>query len=607
MKRSAISLCSIILISTLALSGAAQKRGAGKSAAAGPPQAALDTIKADALMKHVKTLSSDDYEGRGPGTRGELLSINYIIDQFKQSGLEPGNTDGTYFQRVPLVGITTNQDTQMKVKAGGKDMTLKFGNDFVARTVRIIDRTSFDADMVFVGYGVVAPEYGWDDYKGMDVRGKVLIMLVNDPPVPDPKDPSKLDEKMFKGRAMTYYGRWTYKFEIAAEKGAAGVLVVHETGPAGYPWEVPKGSFTIENFDLVSKDKNQSRVNVEGWITDTKTRELFGAVGKDFDSMKKDALRSDFKPVALNAHAKLEIENKIRHIESHNVAALIEGSDPRLTNEYVIYTAHWDHLGIGLPDANGDNIYNGALDNATGCAGLIEIARAFKALAKPPRRSILFLAVTAEEKGLIGSKYYAENPIYPLDQTVATINMDGLNQWGPTRDLTVVGLGNSTLDDTLKQAAAEKGRVIRPDPEPEKGFYYRSDHFNFAKQGVPALDPGDGVDFIGKPAGWGQKKRDEYTENDYHKPSDEIKPDWDLSGAVEDLRLLFTVGYRVANTDRYPEWKPSTEFKAKRDAMLRNKPAKPVVRPKRKKPETEEEREREREESKKEKEKRKNR
>jgi Zn-dependent M28 family amino/carboxypeptidase len=589
MKRLAVSLCSVILISILALAGAAQKRGASKAVLSGPPQAALDQIKADALMEHIKILSSDLYEGRGPGTNGENFSINYIKDQFKQMGLEPGNTDGTYFQSVPLVGITTNQNTEMKVKAAGKDMTLKFGDDFVARTVRIVDRTSFDADMVFVGYGVKADEYGWDDYKGMDVRGKVLVMLVNDPPVPDPKDASKLDERMFKGRAMTYYGRWTYKFEIAAEKGAAGVLVVHETGPAGYPWAVPKGSFTIENFDLISKDKNMSRVNIEGWITDTKTREMLAALGLNFDSMKKAATRSDFKPVALKAHAKLAIENKVRQIDSHNVVGLLEGSDPKLKDEYVIYTAHWDHLGIGLPDQKGDKIYNGALDNASGCAGLIEIARAMKGMPKPPRRSVLFLSVTAEEKGLIGSKYYAENPIYPLEQTVAVINMDGLNQWGPTRDLTVVGLGNSTLDDVLSKAAAEKGRVLRPDPEPEKGFYYRSDHFNFAKQGVPALDPGDGIDFIDKPAGWGQKKRDEYTENDYHKPSDEIKPDWNLSGAAEDLRLLMTVGYRVANADKYPEWKPGTEFKAKREAMLKNKSKKPVVRQKKREEEREKE------------------
>jgi len=550
--------------------GFAQRRSASQPKTLGPSKATLDAITNEGILSHIKVLASDEFEGRGPGTKGEDLAINYIADQFKKIGLAPGNTDGTYFQKVPLVGITTGQDAEMSVTVGSKNLKMKFGDDFVARTVRVVEKTGFDSDVVFVGYGVVAPEYGWDDYKGMDVRGKVLIMLVNDPPVSDSKNPAKLDDKMFKGRAMTYYGRWTYKFEIAAEKGAAGVLVVHETGPAGYPWSVPKGSFTIENFDLVANDKNMSRVQVEGWITDTRTKELLSAAGQNFDALKKSAARKDFKPVALNAHAKLDLNQKLRYINSNNVVAKLEGSDPKLKDEYVIYTAHWDHLGIGLPNEKGDKIYNGAADNASGCAGLIEIARAFKALPTPPRRSILFLSVTAEEKGLIGSKYYAENPIYPLEKTVANINMDGLNQWGPTRDITVVGLGNSTLDDVLQQAAAEKKRVLRPDPEPEKGFYYRSDHFNFAKVGVPALDPNDGIDFIGKPAGWGQKKRDEYTENDYHKPSDEIKPDWDLSGAAEDLRLLMTVGYRVANADKYPEWKPGTEFKAKRDAMMKS-------------------------------------
>ena len=526
-------------------------------------------ITADGVLSHIKVLASDEFEGRGPGTRGEELSINYIADQFKKIGLVPGNTDGTYFQKVPLVGITTKQDAELKIKAAGKDLKLKFGDDFIARTVRVVEKTGFDADMVFVGYGVVAPEYGWDDYKGMDVRGKVLIMLVDDPQVPDPKNRAKLDANAFKGRAMTYYGRWTYKYEIAAEKGAAGVLVVHETDSAGYPWAVPRGSFTIENFDLVAKDNNMARVNVEGWITTERTRQLFGVLGLDFDSMKKAAVRKAFKPVFLKAHAKLELEQKIRRIESNNVVGKLEGSDPKLKDEYVIYTAHWDHLGIGLPNEKGDKIYNGALDNASGCAALIELARAFKAVPKPPRRSILFMSVTAEEKGLVGSKYYAENPIYPLEKTVAEINMDGIDQWGPTKDLTVIGLGNSTLDDVLRQAAAERGRVLRPDAEPEKGHYYRSDHFNFAKQGVPALEAESGIDFVGKPPGWGMKKRDEYTAHDYHKPSDEIKPDWDLSGAVDDLRLLMTVGYRVANADKYPEWKPGTEFKAKRDEMMR--------------------------------------
>jgi Zn-dependent M28 family amino/carboxypeptidase len=554
MKNMVIKICAVLVIVTLALTALA----AGQSAV---PKASLAAITADNLMTHIKALSSDEFEGRGPGTKGEELTINYVADQLKKAGATPGNTDGTYFQKVPLVGITTSKSSNLEIKAGSKELDLSFPNDFVARTVRVVDKASFDADMVFVGYGVVAPEFGWDDYKGMDVRGKVLVMLVNDPPVPD--------QKIFGGKAMTYYGRWTYKFEIAAEKGAAGILIVHETGPAGYPWEVPRGSFTIENFDLASPDNNAGRVNIEGWITLDKTRELFAATGKNFDDLKKAAVSKDFKPVDLGAHAKVSIENKIRRIQSNNVVGKIEGSDPKLKDQYVIYSAHWDHLGIGLPDAKGDKIYNGAIDNATGTAGLIELARAYKAMPKGPRRSILFLAVTAEEKGLIGSKYYAENPIYPLEKTVAAINMDALNVNGRTRDVVVIGLGNSTLDDVIRQAAKEQGRVIKPDAEPEKGFYYRSDHFNFAKQGVPALYADSGHDFVGKPAGWGAQKADEYTKNDYHKPSDEVRADWDLSGLVQDLQLFLTVGFRVANTDKYPEWKPGTEFKAKREEMLR--------------------------------------
>jgi Zn-dependent M28 family amino/carboxypeptidase len=572
MKRFAFSLCFVLLIFSLALASVAQKRIGRKPTASGmPPQAALNSITSEELMRHISRLGSDEFEGRAPGTQGEETTVNYLERILKKAELAPGNTDGTYIQKVPLVGITTNQDTGLKIKTADKNFNLKFGEDFVARTVRVVDKTSLDADMVFVGYGVDAPEYGWDDYKGMDVRGKVLVMLVNDPPIPDPRDSSKLNPKMFGGRAMTYYGRWTYKFEIAAQKGAAGIFIVHETVPAAYPWAVPRGSFSVENFDLVSKDNNMSRVNIEGWITNERARELFSTVGMSFDAMKKAAIRRDFKPVDMKAHAKLTIESAIRRIDSKNVVAKLEGSDPRLKDEYVIYTAHWDHFGISLPDAKGDKIYNGALDNASGCASVLEIARAFKALPKPPARSILFLFVTAEEKGLIGSKYYAENPLYPLEKTVANINIDGVNQWGRTKDITVVGLGNSTLDDVLREAAATQGRVLRPDAEPEKGFYYRSDHFNFAKQGVPALDPDSGVDYINKPAGYGAKKRDEYTANDYHKPSDEVKPDWDLTGAIDDAQLMFMVGFKVANTVKYPEWSPGTEFKAKREAMLKGK------------------------------------
>ena len=358
--------------------------------------------------------------------------------------------------------------------------------------------------------------------------------------------------------------------DISTEHGLIWTvaIIVHETGPAGYPYEVVRGSWGRENFDIQDANGNADRAKVEAWMTLDRAKELFSAAGQDFDALKKTAITKDFKPVALNAKATFHLKNTLRKIDSQNVIAKLEGSDPKLKDEYVIYTAHWDHLGKddNLP---GDKIYNGAIDNASGVATLLEIAEAFTKLQTPPKRTILFLAVTGEEKGLLGSKYYAEHPLYPLDKTLAEINKDGVNQWGRTRDITLIGLGNSTLDDITRDVAAMQGRTIAPDPEPEKGYFYRSDHFEFAKQGVPALDPESGIDYVGKPAGFGKQKRDEYTSNDYHKPSDEVKPDWDLTGAIEDAQLLFMVGHNVAQGDKYPEWKPGTEFKAKRDAMLK--------------------------------------
>src|ERR1043166_6108698 len=528
---------------------------------------ALDVITPDALLSHIKILASDEFEGRAPGSKGEELATKYIADQFRAAGLQPGNPDGSYIQEVPLAGIKSDSKLQFVVN-GKPQIDLRFGDDFVVSSARLQNEIKINnSDLVFVGYGVVAPEYGWDDYKGVDVKGKTILMLINDPAVPDPNDPSKLDDKMFKGKAMTYYGRWTYKYEIAAQKGAAAAIIIHETGPAGYPYEVVKGSWGRENFDTQNANKNADRAKIEAWMTLDKAKELFSAAGQDFDALKKAAVTKDFKPVPLNAKATFSLNNSLRTIDSQNVVAKLEGSDPNLKDEYVIYTAHWDHLGKddSLP---GDKIYNGAIDNASGVATLLEWAEAFTKLQTPPKRSVLFLAVTAEEKGLLGSKYYAEHPLYPLKKTLADINIDGINQWGRTKDLTVIGLGNSTLDDIAQREAAVQGRTLSPDAEPEKGYFYRSDHFEFAKQGVPAFDPEAGTDYIGKPPGYGKQKRDEYTANDYHKPSDEIKPDWDLSGAVEDAQLLFVVGYDVAQGDKFPEWKPGTEFKAKRDQML---------------------------------------
>jgi Zn-dependent M28 family amino/carboxypeptidase len=530
-------------------------------------------ISGNRLLENIKVLSSDEFEGRAPASKGEKLATKFIEAQFKQIGLKPGNPDGTYFQKVPLVGISTDPSAQLVFTdtTSGRNMALKYADEFVAWTPRLQPAVEIDADMIFVGYGVVAPEYHWDDYKGLNVKGKVLVMLINDPPVPDPSDPSQLDEKTFKGKAMTYYGRWTYKFEIAAEKGAVGCLIVHQTGPAGYPWSVVKNSNTSEHFDLVAADKGMSRLAVEGWITHSKANELFALAGKDLASLEKAAVSRDFRPVDLHVKASLSFKNKIRTIESKNVVAKLTGADPKLRDQYVIYTAHWDHLGIG-PEVNGDKIYHGAIDNASGVAGLLEVARAYTAVQPPPRRSILFLSVTAEEKGLLGSRYYAQHPLYPLARTLAEINMDGLNMLGRTKDIEIVGLGQSTLDDIVQNVAAEQGRVVKPDAEPEKGYYYRSDHFNFAQQGVPALDPGSGVDYVGKPAGWGLQMRQKWTAEDYHKPSDKIKPDWDLAGAVDDLQLFAEVGYRVANAQSFPAWKPGSEFRAKREDALKQTP-----------------------------------
>lgn len=518
-----------------------------------------------AVLAHTKVLSSDEFEGRAPGSKGEERTVAYLIEQFKKAGLKPGNTDGTYVQKVPLVGITA-APAPLVFSKGGQKRTLAFKDDVVAWTKHVAESAGItNSDMVFVGYGVVAPEFEWDDFKGVDVKGKTIVMLVNDPPVASPANPDELDPTVFGGKAMTYYGRWTYKYEIAARKGAAGALIVHETGPAGYPFSILQDSNTGEKFDLVTPDKNMGRASIEGWIPVDQARKLFQMAGQDYDALKKKAATRDFKPVPLGVTASMTLHNTLRTIHSHNVLGRIEGSDPRLKDEYVVYTAHWDHFG-----KKADGIYHGAEDNALGAASLIEIGRTFAKLPVPPKRSILLLAVTAEEQGLFGSEYYTVAPVYPLAKTVANINMDSWNVTGRTLDLTLVGYGASELDDYARAAAAEQGRVVHGDAEPEKGFYYRSDHFNFAKQGVPALNPDAGVDFIGKTADYGQHIREEWTEKRYHKPADVVLPDWDLSGTREDLKVYFAVGYRVAQASRMPEWKPGNEFKATRDEMLKH-------------------------------------
>jgi len=530
-------------------------------------QPALEAITPDGLLAHIKVLASDEFEGRAPGTKGEELSVKYISDEFKKIGLKPGNPDGTYTQEVPLAGI--NSEPRMSFTIGDKTIDLKYLDDFVASSARLQPEIKVDkSDVVFVGYGIVAPEYGWDDYKDVDVRGKTLLMLIGDPPIPDSKDPSKLDEKMFKGKAMTYYGRWTYKYEIAAQKGAVAAIIVHETQPAAYPWQVVRSSWGKENFELDNPNKNMDAVSARSWITLDVAKKIVADCGQDFDALKKTAIAKDFRPIALTAKANIQIKQQIREFKSHNVIGTLEGSDPKLRDEHVIYTAHWDHLGRH-PELQGDQIFNGAIDNASGVASVIQIAAAFMKVNPPPKRSVLFMATTAEEAGLLGAKFYAEHPLYPLEKMLADINIDGVNPWGKTHDLEDLTNGNSTLDDLLGRAAARQGRVMKPNSEPEKGGFYRVDSFEFAKAGVPVLHAARGIEIIGKPPEYGKQKRDEFVAKHYHQPSDEVDPGWDLSGAVQDVQLLFEVGYQVANGDKFPEWKAGSEFKAKREAMLK--------------------------------------
>ncbi|WP_423930717.1 M28 family metallopeptidase [Candidatus Palauibacter sp.] len=523
------------------------------------PADALQGIDDAGLREHIAVLASDEFEGRAPVSRGEELTIAYLAEAFGAAGLEPGS-DGEWLQPVPLVSITADPAMRLAISGDDGEAALAYGTEMMAWTKRVIDRSGLaDSELVFVGYGIVAPEYGWDDYAEVDVTGKTVVMLVNDPGY------ATGDPALFNGRAMTYYGRWTYKFEEAGRQGAVGALIIHHTDAAGYPWEVVASSWSGPQFGLVAEDANLSRPAVEGWLTLDAAAALFERAGLDLATLGVRAAREDFEAMSLGLAASLEIRNTIERSTSHNVVGRLTGTDR--PGEAVVYMAHWDHLGKD-ETLEGDEIYNGALDNATGVAGLIEIAAAFGGLERPPARTVLFLAVTAEEQGLLGSDHYGEYPVHPLDRTVAAINMDGLNTVGPMNDITVVGLGNSDLDDYLEAVVSAAGRVIRADPEPEKGFFYRSDHFNFAKRGVPALYTDSGIDHVERGETYGRRMREAYTAERYHKPTDEYDPSWDLDGAVDDLRLLFDVGYSLAQGAEWPNWRDGNEFRAARDQMM---------------------------------------
>ncbi|MCF7803433.1 MAG: M28 family peptidase [Candidatus Marinimicrobia bacterium] len=519
-----------------------------------------ESISQENLISHIKTLASDEFEGRAPSSPGEEKTVNYLREKFQSLGLQPGNYK-SYFQEVPLVKFDTDYDDSMEITGRNQSFHLQFKKEMVASTRRMVDTISLkDSELVFAGYGIVAPEYEWNDYEGLDVEGKTVIVLVNDPGY------ATEDDSLFNGKAMTYYGRWTYKFEEASRQGAAGVLIVHETGPAGYPWEVVENSFGGPQFLMESEDGNMSRTEIEGWISVDAATKLFSKADMDLETMKDWALQPDFSAIPLDLSLTYSLHNSIEKSASRNVLAKLPGASR--PDEFIIYTAHWDHFGV---DGEG-KIYNGARDNATGLAAMIEIARQFSQQPDPPDRSILFLPVTAEERGLLGSKYYAAHPVIPPENTVAVINMDALNIWGPTRDVTVIGYGNSELDDLVEEVAEEQGRYVRPDPEPEKGRFYRMDHFSFAKKGIPALATEHGAEHADHGEEWMLEAIDSWTEQHYHKPSDVYNEDtWDLAGAVQDTQMYFQIGYQLSQSNEFPNWKEGTEFRAIRDEMMERK------------------------------------
>jgi Zn-dependent M28 family amino/carboxypeptidase len=520
----------------------------------------LASVTVEDMKGRISVIASDEFQGRAPSTDGEEKTISYLAEQFKKIGLKPAN-NGSYFQEVSLRKISADTNMRLDINGENGKISLRFSDEFIGGTPQVDELVQLkNSDIVFVGYGINSPEYRWNDYEGLDVKGKTIIMLVNDPGY------ATSDTTLFNGKAMTIYGRWTYKFEEAARQGASAAIIIHETGAAAYPWAVVQNSWTGSQFYLVDNDLARSNLQLQSWVTTESAKKIFELAGLNYDQSISSAAQRGFKPINMNLSASIKIKNKVEYTKSNNVAALWPGTDQ--SDEYIIYTAHWDHFGVN-PSFKGDSILNGAVDNATGTAAIIEIAEAFTKLPEKQKRSLLFLVVTCEEQGLLGSKYYAENPIFPLNKTVAVINIDAMNILGRTRDMTIIGFGNSELDNYAVQVLNKYGRYANPDPTPEKGSFFRSDHFSFAKVGVPSLYLSKGIDDVEHGKEWGLTESENWVSENYHKPSDNYEPDqWNFDGMIEDVKIYFEVGYNLSIIKDFPDWRPGSPFKSVRDKLM---------------------------------------
>ena len=551
------------LLTALAACGGSESPDATQPAASATAEAdsarqAVAEITADLMREYVVEIADDKYEGRGPGSAGDEAARRYLAERMADLGLEPAAADGSWEQPFDLIGVTADQPPGWDFAGADQTLTLKQWDDYIVFSGVQDERAAVsEAELVFVGYAMQAPEYDWDDFKGQDLTGKMLVIMNNDP---------DWDPDLFAGDTRLQYGRWDYKYDSAARQGAVGAIIIHTSPSAGYPYQVVQTSWTGEQFELPAGD--EPRLQVKAWITEDKARDLIALGGHDLDALRESADNRDFEPVALGVTTSIGFDVGINRVSTANVLGLLPGSDPELRDEVVIYTAHHDHLGIGTPNEAGDDIYNGAMDNASGVSQVMAIAKALKSMPEAPRRSILFALVGAEEQGLLGSKYYAEYPTFPTGKIAANINYDGGNIWGHTHDVTFVGLGKSSIDTIVEGIAAEQGRVVKPDQFPDRGYFYRSDQFSFAKIGVPALYLDTGTDFVDRPADWGKAQVNHYTDVNYHQPTDEYDDSWNFDGMIVDAELGFWTGLAIANADEMPEWNPGDEFEAARQSAL---------------------------------------